>query len=394
MPCRPGVVLVAALVALACGPRENPRRPVRPAPVTAAPGRIPVPEIAATEDSVCLLEQGEIRCWAGQPRVGLPSLRAEHDVRQIAATENWICGLVADGGVACWILDPDWSSTPTSGCWRRVLLEDTRGLRRIAAGPRGLCGIAADGGVACWMVTEDVRAGWQGRVEISGPHDAIEVALGSKHACALRRSGGVFCWGNDATGRLGNGPGDATGQVVDVADVREATQIAATDTSTCVLERPGTVRCWGDNHMGQLGNGRGSVTEVNKFSSHEVSSDPGSDHPAPVFDLGDAVAITAGQARVCALRRDSAVECWGEHAQGTEGTCDRFSDEAYSFRPIQVSTRPSTRDVQVLGRFTCLQRLGRLECWTGEGSGCAVAQGRRITGSSNEASIEFVVAPP
>ena len=62
--------------------------------------------------------------------------------------------------------------------------------------------------------------------------------------------------------------------------------------------------CWGGNGYGQLGMGEASLFSLT---------------PAPVFNLGGATAVVAGQDNTCALVGGGAVECWGSNQNGDLG---------------------------------------------------------------------------
>ena len=97
--------------------------------------------------------------------------------------------------------------------------------------------------------------------------------------------------------------------------------------------------CWGDGEYGQLGNG----TIVN------------SPVPVPVTGLSDAVAISAGDFHVCALRTGGSVTCWGD---------DFFRAGGPSSEPIAVLGITDAIAVSAGGYHNCaLLPAGRVACW-------------------------------
>jgi hypothetical protein len=95
------------------------------------------------------------------------------------------------------------------------------------------CGVVAQGGIACWGATTRP----EGRPPANLP-PARQVSVGFGHICALLRDGAVRCWGSNSDGQL-NVP----------ADLPAAVQVVADGHFTCALGVDGSVRCWGDPAM-------------------------------------------------------------------------------------------------------------------------------------------------
>src|SRR5690606_11302419 len=96
---------------------------------------------------------------------------------------------------------------------------------------------------------------------------------------------------------------------VDLGD-QTAVTITAGGSTTCVITATGAVRCWGRNDSGQLGLG----------STGNIGDDETPDAVGAV-DLGGtrAIAISAGNAHVCAVLETGSVRCWGAGANGRLG---------------------------------------------------------------------------
>ncbi|HEV3192162.1 MAG TPA: hypothetical protein VGY54_16735, partial [Polyangiaceae bacterium] len=74
----------------------------------------------------------------------------------------------------------------------------------------------------------------------------------------------------------------------------DATSLAVSADHECAVSA-GRAKCWGEASYGQLGDGTRYLHE----------------RPVRVSDIGDAVAIAAGQTFACASRREGKLSCWG-----------------------------------------------------------------------------------
>jgi alpha-tubulin suppressor-like RCC1 family protein len=139
------------------------------------------------------------------------------------------------------------------------------------------------------------------------------MAAGDAHACALSY-GGATCWGANAAGQSGASITDATGRrdVWLSSAMRSVVAVAAGPDFTCFAGVDGT-QCIGQSARGQLGNG--GLPKL-------YENDP---LPRPVRALGDAIALAAGKAHVCAVRKSKVaghggqVLCWGANDDGQLG---------------------------------------------------------------------------
>jgi len=124
-----------------------------------------------------------------------------------------------------------------------------------------------------------------------------------------------------------------------------AEQIAAGRAFTCAMAPSGPVLCWGDDTEGQLG---GSIY-------------PGDGLDAGVryrFVVGDAVAITAGDAHACALHAFGEVSCWGRNREGqVDGTA---SDPVTSSVLVGDVTASA---ISAGGAHTCAIVDDGVSCW-------------------------------
>lgn len=189
--------------------------------------------------------------------------------------------------------------------------------------------------------------------------DIAELELGGTHSCLRTVRGEVHCWGSNATGQLGNDTLESESKPVLVPALPDVTQISAGGSHTCGLGEDGYAWCWGSNGTGQLGD-----------------NDSGQNRllPAPVTRLDDAIAISAGSAHTCALRRNGTAACWGNNSAGQLGTGDKLQanspstvvaagDETFETILENVSAIASG------GNHSCAIVGGAVQCWGNGSSG-------------------------
>jgi alpha-tubulin suppressor-like RCC1 family protein len=94
-----------------------------------------------------------------------------------------------------------------------------------------------------------------------------------------------------------------------VSDLGGVAALAVGRAHTCALLRDGTVRCWGSDATGQLGNSEMPIDECTTGAGDV----PCARRPVEVWDLDDAVALSAGDDHTCAVREHGEVVCWGDN---------------------------------------------------------------------------------
>ncbi|PKP96305.1 MAG: hypothetical protein CVT74_17430 [Alphaproteobacteria bacterium HGW-Alphaproteobacteria-13] len=119
----------------------------------------------------------------------------------------------------------------------------------------------------------------------------------------MRSDGAVWCWGANDYHQVGPMDGDVTMPTA-VPGVTGAVAVVAGAWHTCALLTGGQVLCWGRNNHRQMGN---SSTEAIQAT------------PAPVADLGNVVALGAGNDHTCAVLNSGLVRCWGRNDAGQLG---------------------------------------------------------------------------
>jgi alpha-tubulin suppressor-like RCC1 family protein len=137
---------------------------------------------------------------------------------------------------------------------------------------------------------------------VPGFAGAVSIATGSGSTCAVMGDGSVRCVGMNASGRFGfvasNMAQALVTTPVTVAGLSGVTQVALGDEFLCALSGDGTAKCLGSNVAGQLGIGLDATPVA---------------HPnaTAVTGLVDVVRLAAGPNRMCAIRSDQSLWCWG-----------------------------------------------------------------------------------
>jgi alpha-tubulin suppressor-like RCC1 family protein len=330
------------------------RPPPAPAPGLAAPAEAastaPVIELAAGEKHTCALHgDGRVSCWGSNRYAQLGIARVSPDVRatpvavpelrdavHISASEAGTCALRRTGELMCWGLQ----AWPHHGGVLRP--QPTRVNAPPLAEISGSCARSIAGGVSCFTHSELAR--------VLGVAGATALSAMRGRGCAVVAGGSVACWA-DETG------GERVAAVIPA--VADAVQVAVGSDFACARRRGGGVHCWGKNRSGQLGRGSFDDLEVVPLPAPgRVVRDPV--HAAqPVVGIRDAVAVAAGEASVCAIRRTGDVACWGL----------RSTDTALSSAPLRQLV-PAVIDgvagataIAAYGH-TCVVRGGRdVACW-------------------------------
>lgn len=123
----------------------------------------------------------------------------------------------------------------------------------LALGDDFSCGDVQGGGMACWGDGDRGQIGdgdfMDVQVPILTPLLAVpaQIATGDTHVCVLTPSGQVWCWGGNGDGQVGNGTMVDTGSPVEVSGNQTFISIDAAGNRSCGLTADGDVWCWGAN---------------------------------------------------------------------------------------------------------------------------------------------------
>jgi alpha-tubulin suppressor-like RCC1 family protein len=215
--------------------------------------------------------------------------------RQIAAGNQFTCGVTTDDVAYCWGLNsygrlgvgsdagPESCFTgdgfqPCSTKPARVV----RGLafRQVSAGAEFACGVTTENVAYCWGIN---FGGQLGRGTSTGPELCIggtpcatrpipvvgglafaAVDGGETHACGVTTGGTAYCWGSSSSGKLGNGSVDAPNDCLigrcstrplPVVGGHVFRDVQANGEHSCGVTTGDAAFCWGDNSVGQIGDG-------------------------------------------------------------------------------------------------------------------------------------------
>lgn len=170
------------------------------------------------------------------------------------------------GAEAC----DDGNTVGGDGCSADCRVEPWSDWEQLSAGHQQTCGVRSDGTAWCWGSNASGKLGNGGigirllpsRVVGTGIDswwsDWTQVQAGGTIACGTRDSGSVYCWGSDASGGIGDGPGDSSSNVprrvgsITAGFWSDWRTLAVGDHSTCGVRDAGTLYCWGSGSAGQL----------------------------------------------------------------------------------------------------------------------------------------------
>jgi alpha-tubulin suppressor-like RCC1 family protein len=222
------------------------------------------------------------------------------------------------------------------------------------------------------------------------PSGAARVVVATRHLC-VTRGGKVWCWGADYFGQIGQGAPSGGGREkpAQVPGIAGATEVVVSEGHTCALSG-GRVKCWGLNSAGETATTSAPPDTCQSFPNDAMApiDNPCQPTPTEVAGIQDAVQLTVGRGRSCALLASGRVRCWGQSAGGSDflaaapdpraialGSqtgCVVKSDGGLACGPEWLEVLDTWRDVQRLvmsvdgGAFemACvLHAGGKVACW-------------------------------
>lgn len=191
---------------------------------------------------------------------------------QVAAGNNFSCGLTTNALTFCWGLDTigqlgapaptSYNCDPFACSLAPQQIEGAPAFVQITAGGAHACGVTADGVAYCWGSNSNGQLGDGSLVNHTAPApvvgvtNVVQVSAGFLHTCALTASGSIYCWGFNASGQLGNGNTSDSSLPVQVsASGVTFRTVSAGPTHSCAISSTRAAYCWGFNNDGELGNG-------------------------------------------------------------------------------------------------------------------------------------------
>jgi alpha-tubulin suppressor-like RCC1 family protein len=197
---------------------------------------------------------------------------------------------------------------------------------------------------------------------------ANPVVAGEAFGCGLKNDGTVACWGLNDMGRTGQSftvPSSVTANPTVVAGLTDVGVLTAGNSHACAIKVGGAVFCWGNNVEGQLGNGTGGGHVPRAAGSFSFT-------PVAVTGLTDAIAISAGAAHTCAIRRTGlTVVCWGSDSEGQLGRGRSGGTQIVNVTtPVAVTGLTNVISLATGGDHSCaVVQGGQTFCWGANGFG-------------------------
>lgn len=288
---------------------------------------------SGSRHTCAVLKSGRVTCWGQNEHGELGASTSEtrsgpvlvvgiKDAQSVAAGGDSTCALRRNGQIMCWgTLDQDSSSILAPSPVKKinhatqVFADELDLFGRVTA---RYCAIEQAGGYACWghHVQPDVLTA-QAMKGISGARSG---ALGGNYGCVVRSNGRAYCSVPVDQQLRTPDKSRAKIELYEEHSFNDAVSVAESSNTRCVLRASGIVVCSGGNFKGQRGDGT--------FSGS-------GGHDDGVLGLTEAVELSSGEGFFCALRKNGSVWCWGNNAQGRQGTGELL--EEVVTQPVAVS---------------------------------------------------------
>jgi alpha-tubulin suppressor-like RCC1 family protein len=273
----------------------------------------------------------------------------------VATASDHSCALTRSHTVLCWGLGAFGElGKSKSGFWTAPSMVSGLGrISQLATASYDTCALGSSGTVWCWGLDNYFQAGSVVGGIVRRPHRipgvpaARQISLAADHGCAISRAEEVWCWGSDWFGQSGGAPRRKPVGATPIALPGRASAIAVTYATSCALILDAGVYCWGSRFM--------EDSEVGAPTYRGPSLVPGS---------GDASQVWLSNNLGCYLTSQRQLWCWGNDGgsgflgANTSGTTPPL------LVPIRVLTEPGIEQLVANYARVCLLRTqGRVRCW-------------------------------
>lgn len=175
----------------------------------------------------------------------------------------------------------------------------------ISGGAEHTCGIRFDKTLWCWEGGNGQLGlgDTENRLVPTMVDDAAWLRVDASdfgHTCGIRQDDSLWCWGYNSNGQLGTGDTDHRLVPARVEGQASWESVSTGYMHTCGIRLDRSLWCWGSNSNGQLGVGS------DEYSIYD---------PTQVMPSSHWVMVSAGVLHSCAVRRGSALWCWGKGAR-------------------------------------------------------------------------------
>ncbi len=283
--------------------------------------------------------------------IGLLAVAAQAaDLDKDTLPDDWEVANGRDASVPDYIVEPGWNSTCIKHdagvtCVGELgyAVPDLVNPAQLAVGASHACALD-QGEVICW--------GPAAQTQVPGMNAPREISTFANHTCAIYDNGyggGVKCWGDYSYGK-------ATPPAL-----TNPRNLSVGRDHSCVIDDTGLV-CWGSNVEGQL-----SLSVIDP-----VVVEAGDKHTCAIYNadedggliacaglngwsqaspppINDAIALSAGINRTCAMRSNGALSCWGSRGNG-QGSQPGLSSEVTVGSGYQHHCALDNRGAQCWGR--------------------------------------------
>ncbi len=224
------------------------------------------------------------------------------------------------------------------------------------------------------------------------------ISMGYDHALVLRADGTVWSWGYGNGGQLGLGNSSTRTVPTQIPTLQNVVQVVARGSFSMALKADGTVWAWGDNSGGRTGgsgtsvpvqiNGLSNIVSINAGTNTaaafatDVSGQvfawgsnstaqlgtgqtSGGGNPVPRLVAGaqGAVAVSASDAAVLALRQDGKVVAWGSNGNKALAPVAGTATAPVVIDALGSVQAVASTSINIAGQYYALKSDGTVAVW-------------------------------